>query len=497
MAVSNSEIKKRVAIGTVWMMLLKVAVRGIGILSTIILARLLLPEDYGIVAMALAFYALIEMLAAFGFDFMLVQKQSITREDYDSAFTARLICYIILAIIVLLSAHPVASFYGESALANILYALAFQMFLSGLDNIALVDFRREMMFDKEFKYQVAVKVVGFVVTVALAYTLRSYWALIIGSISLRFANIIFGYYFRPYRPRICFTKTKEIMSFSKWLLLMNFASYFRSQLPNIVLGKFVSTRAVGIYSMGAEIGQTSSQEIVAAMNRPVYSGFAKLASNLSELQKNFLDVLGFQALIVLAMGFGVGATSELVVEVALGVNWLDLGEPLILLSLGYALGAISSCCIYIYMAQGHPRYCFVVSLIGLIVFAPQVIIFVDMYGMMGVVIAHAITCAVSTLIAYSLAASVLQMSTFRILSVVLRPLFGASLMFLVERNWVMPFLRDWAENIYLALLLSVIAGAIVYIVSVLGLWLMQGKPDSAERQLMTFVWSKLKGQGLL
>lgn len=487
---SNEDIKKRVAIGTFWMVLLKLAVRGIGILSTLILARLLLPEDYGLVAMALAFYALIEMLAAFGFDFMLVQKKRIAREDYDSAFTARLICYCILSSIVFLSAEEVASFYEEPLLVNILFAMSVQMLLSGFDNIALVDFRREMMFDKEFKFQVSVKIIGFIVTVALAYTLRNYWALVFGSLALRLSSISLGYYFRPYMPRLCFSKIKEIMNFSQWLLLMNFASYLRLQLPNIVLGKYVSTRAVGIYSMGTEIGQTSSQEIVAAMNRPVYSGFAKLASNMPELQKNFLDVISFQSLIVLAMGFGIASTSELVVAVALGPNWVELGDPLILLSLGYAIGSISSCCIYIYMALNKPRLCFVVSVIGLLIFAPQVFYLVDRIGLIGVVIAHFTTCILTTILSYLLVANMLELDVSKLFSAVLRPLFAATVMFYVERTYVMPFLAENLGNIYLSLLVAVLVGGVLYLVTVLGIWAVQGRPNSAEIQIINWVKAK-------
>ena len=490
MSLTSDQVKRKVAIGTVWMVLLKLAVRGLGILSTLILARLLLPEDYGIVAMAMAFYGLIEMLAAFGFDFMLVQKANITKTDYDSAFTAKLICYCLLAVIIFLSVDAVAAFYREPLLINILYALSLQMLLSGMENIALVDFRREMMFDKEFKFQVSVKVIGFVVTVALAYYLRNYWALVIGSISTRVANIVFGYSIRPYRPKICFEKTKEIMHFSKWLLLMNFASYFRNQLPNIVLGRNLSARSVGLFSMGIEIGHTSSQEIVAAMNRPVYSGFSKLAHDLGELRNNYLEIVSFQSMFVLATGFGVGAISELLVAVALGPNWRDLGEPLALISVGCAIASISSCSIYIFMVVNKPRYCFILSMAGLLIFAPQVFLLIDSFGLMGVVYAHASTSVISTMCTFGLAASLLSISLLRLTSVLYRPLIAALAMFVALRFFLVPIISESINNIYFSLIVSILVGGAIYSTVVFILWVAKGKPNSVEKIIVSWVQAR-------
>ena len=490
-ALSEKSLKQKVAIGTVWVLLLRFALRGIGLISTMILARILLPEDYGLIALGYSVYTFIEMLAAFGFDMVLVQKAKLERSDYDSAWTARLICYTVLAVVFVGLADVASAFYNEPRLTPIIYVLGVQMFLRGLENMALVDFRRELMFDKEFKYKVSIKIIGFCVTIPLAFYLQNYWALLWGTIVSKVASVALSYYFRPYMPSICFEKTREIMDFSKWLLFTNIAQFFRSQLPNIMLGKYVSSGAVGIYSIGTEIARFSSQELVAAMNRPVYSGFAKLKQNKDELVKNYLEVVGFQAFVVLPMGFGLAATSDYAVRVILGSNWLSVIEPISILAISVALSSISSCCQYIYLVSGKPKLPFTISLFGLAIFAPQVLLFTEKYGLMGVVYAHFVSNTLTAMLNFWMVSRTLQISLQKIVSVLLRPFLGALAMVYVLSYWLMPELLGVVSNPLVGLLIVVPVGAAIYALLTFGFWLAQGKPESPEHLAIRMLREKL------
>jgi lipopolysaccharide exporter len=488
---TDSNLKKRVAIGTLWVLLLRVTLRGIGLISTMILARILVPEDYGLIAMGFSVYMLIEMLAAFGFDMVLVQKTELTKSDYDSTWTARLICYSVLSVVLALTAGYAAEFYAEPRITPIIQALAVQMFLSGLENIALVDFRRDLLFDKEFKYKVTVKIIGFCITIPLAFYLENYWALIWGGVISKAASVVLSYYYRPYKPAICFEKTKEIFDFSKWLLMMNMAQFFRSQLPNMVLGKYISSTAVGVYSIGTEIARFSSQELVAAMNRPVYSGFAKLKDDPKELAKNYLEVVGFQSFIVLPLGFGLSASAEFAVKVMLGLKWVDVIEPISILALSVALSSISSCCQYVYLVSGKPRLSFTVSMVGLAIFAPLVIMCVQTYGVMGVVYAHFVSNVITAALNFWLVSRNLVASMSDIISVLLRPICSALTMHFVLSQYITPVLSGNIESSVVALLVAVFSGAAIYGSMTFGLWVLQGRPESAEAIALNLIKDKI------
>ena len=145
--------------GAAWMVFAKLVERSIGLISTLILARLLVPQDFGIVAMAMSFVALLELLTAFGFDVALIQKQTKTRPALDTAWTYGILTGLAMAALMVALASPIASFYREDALTDVIRALAIGSIAQGFQNIGVVAFRMDMRFDKEFQFLIAKKII--------------------------------------------------------------------------------------------------------------------------------------------------------------------------------------------------------------------------------------------------------------------------------------------------------------------------------------------------
>ena len=167
------------------MVALRMSIRLIGLVSTLILVRLLVPADFGIVAMAMSIVAAVELLTAFGFEVALIQNQQADRDDYNTAWTMNVMLGIGASALLLTLAKPAASYYGEPDLFRVFLVLSAASLLQGLQNIGLVEFRKELQFDKEFAFHMSLKVVGFIITISLAFWLRTYWALIIGIVTSR------------------------------------------------------------------------------------------------------------------------------------------------------------------------------------------------------------------------------------------------------------------------------------------------------------------------
>lgn len=165
------------ALGAVWMVLFKLIERSIGLISTLILARLLLPQDFGTIAMAMTFIAMAELLTAFGFDIALIQNRDATVEHYNTAWTGNLLLGLSIAVVMLVAAVPIAHFYRKPELVWVIVCLAFGPLISGAENIGVVAFRKELTFRREFVFQLSRKLIGFCVVVPLAFWLRNYWAL--------------------------------------------------------------------------------------------------------------------------------------------------------------------------------------------------------------------------------------------------------------------------------------------------------------------------------
>ena len=147
--------------------------RSVGIVSTIILARLLPPADFGLVAMASVLLVMVQALTEFGFDVALIQKQHADRSHYDTAWTFKVLFGVSSALLLVALAWPMADFYSEDRITPIILALSFGVFLRGFENIGIVNFRKEFNFNREFIFFSSIKAAAFIVTITTALILRN------------------------------------------------------------------------------------------------------------------------------------------------------------------------------------------------------------------------------------------------------------------------------------------------------------------------------------
>lgn len=217
-------MRREIANGAAWMVLFRLLDRLVGLASTVILARLLLPSDFGVVAMAMSVIGLIELATAFSFEIALIQKPDPQRVHFDTAWTLNVLLAAGGALVTVALAHPTAAFYGEPRLAPMMWAIAAAWLVSGFENIGIVEFRRQMDFAREFRFLATKRCAAFVVTLTAAFALRSYWALVIGMAAGRVFGVLLSYAMHPFRPRPSLAASRELFGFSGWMLANNVAN---------------------------------------------------------------------------------------------------------------------------------------------------------------------------------------------------------------------------------------------------------------------------------
>jgi lipopolysaccharide exporter len=223
-------VNSRMAIGIAWMVGARLMDRAIGLVNTLILARLLVPADFGLVAMATAIGGVLDLLGAFNFDLALIQKEKAESRHYNTVWTFNLLFGICCGLALVALAVPAATFYKETRLTEVMYALSLSYFISAFSNIGIVNFRKELDFKSEFSFIFTRRIVTFVITMLAAYTLRSYWALIIGMTAGRAVGAALSYIMNSYRPTFTLSATRELFHFSKWMLVNNFL-FFLTKFP--------------------------------------------------------------------------------------------------------------------------------------------------------------------------------------------------------------------------------------------------------------------------
>ncbi len=481
---------RQMAKGAVWMVTARMTDRLIGMMSTIVLVRLLLPADFGLVSMAMSVIAMLEVLGGFSFDVVLIQKQDAERRHYDTAWTFNILVGAASAVVLLLVAAPAAWFFEEPRLRLVVTCLAALPFATGFENVGTVEFRKQLQFDKEFKFIFAKKLASFVVVVPLAVAFRNYWALVIGVITGRLAGVVLSYLLQPYRPRMSLAARHELFDFSKWLMLNNITQFLLQRAPDIIIGKISGPGGLGLFNVSHEIAYMPSNELVAPINRAVFPGYARKSGSLETLRKGFLDVMSVIGLFMIPAAIGMFVTAELLVPVVLGQKWLG-AEPLIrLLAIAGLLFAFQTNPTYVYFALGKPRVVSMLTILYVILLQPLMVFATHRAGPLGAAWAYVGTAAVVLPITYGILLRELRMGIGPLFARFWRPVTAAGAMGVAAHALVRHVSRHPSgTGVRLGeLLLVVVTGVVVYVVSIAALWRWSGGGEGGEG----FVWAWLR-----
>lgn len=464
------------------MVLFRLCDRSIGVVSTTLLARLLLPADFGLVAMAMSIIAIIELATAFSFELALIQKAEPQREHYDTAWTLNILIALGGAALTSALAQAAASFYNEPRLAPVMFCIAGAWLVSGFENIGTVNFRRSMNFSAEFKLMAIKRVATFAVTIAAAVVLRSYWALVIGTATGRVVGVALSYAMQPFRPRLSLQCTRELFSFSGWMLANNMAGVVLGRVPHFVVGRVFGAQALGAYTVGSEIAQLAHTELVAPINRAMFPGYARLADQPETFRRICIDATAAILLVVLPASFAVAVFAEPIVRVLLGVQWQQAAPVIRILALAGAVSAVTSNNIAAYLALGRPKLVTLILLGRLAVFgvATAVLFGLD-HHVASVAQAELVAALGSLLVSLPILFRQIELKTFDYIASAWRPLLASVLSAALVHLLIGMYGADdsfGAAVVQLALGLPV--GLAAYVGTVWVLWHAAGKPPSVD-----------------
>lgn len=483
------DLKRKMAIGVAWMALFKLASRGLGLISTVILARLLVPSDFGLVAMAMSVIATFEMMTAFNFEIVLIQKQSADRSHFNTAWTYNVIFGVVIALILVLISGPATEFFKEPRLQAVLRLLAVSFVIQSFASIGVVKLLKDLRFGAEFRLRMAQHLARFVVTIPLAFWLQSYWALVIGILFSKTAHTILTYVMAPHRPALTLSASGELFRFSSWLLGNNILAFFRYRATELLLGRLAGAQELGIFTVSFEISNLPTTELVTPINRAVFPGYARMVEIPGKLKEGYLEVISLIALAALPAGIGIAATAHLIVPVMLGDKWLA-AIPVIQVTAFYgALNALLTNSASVFNALGKPNLVMLFMVVTVAILLPLAYLWGSTNGAVGLAWAYVCVVPFTMLVTLISLLKMLELRLSELLNKIWRPMIAAALMFLSVTSVFpkdAPTPSDFSEQ-FANLLTAIGVGAGCYIAVIAGLWLIVGKPAGAER----IVWSRI------
>ncbi len=454
--------------------------RGLGLVSTIVLARLLVPEDFGLVAMAMLLVGALQLLFSFSFDVSLIQNPNAGRDDFNTAWTFNVIFACVCGVLLAAAAPFAAEFYRESRLELVIYLLAAGFAVQGFANIGPVIFRREMRFDREFKFLLGKRMASLLVTLPLAFTLKNYWALVIGQLAGTLISLVLSYTVSDYRPRFSLAAKLELFHSSKWLMINNIVHFLNARTPEFVIGRMEGPQALGIYAISNEISTLPTTELVAPINRAAFPGYSRVASKPAELRASFLNVISMIALFALPAGVGVFAIADLMVPVVLGPKW-HAAIPLIqVLAVYGVIQALQTNIGYVYMALRQNRMITLTACLQFLLSAVLMYTGIRYWGALGAAWALLITVLIMIPVNQLLIAKHLELGALDFFRKLLRPAIASAAMAFAV--WMLKLNLDLDGKVSLiGLLLCTVAGALVYAVVLYFLWRFAAQPSGPEK----------------
>lgn len=313
--------------GGAWMLAMRLFIRVLGLVNVVILARLLSPEDFGIVAMATLAVGLLQLFADVNVDLLLLREGTVDRRQMNVAWTLQVVAGVAITGLLLLLSPLLVAYYDEPRVALALVIVAFQPAIAGFENIGVVEFRRKLQFRREFWYWVLRHLIRFGFGLGLVLALRSYVALAIAVPMSAVITVAVSYWMSSFRPQFEFRGLRELWGSARWLVTMNVGQYLTYRSDEFVVGGFAGSSNMGAYYVASDVATIANREIVGAVGRAVYPTIAAFKDSAVETRQAFVHLFGFHMISCLAVGVGLALVASELVPLLLGEQWLA-GVPI-------------------------------------------------------------------------------------------------------------------------------------------------------------------------
>lgn len=463
--------------GSIWMIGMRWAIRFIGLASTLVLVRILSPQDFGIIAIATIVTGLFEIFAETGQRLALIRHPKLTAEHLNSAWTMQVLICTGLAALIFLSAPLAEAYFREPQAGDIVRFLSLRLVFFGVENIGTIAFRRDLDFRREFRLGLYQKIGAAALTVTLAVVLQSFWALAIGIVVGQAIAVVISYVMHPFRPRFSFRHVRELWGFSIWVLIGNVSTYVQSRVDQIALGRVTDSTRLGQYTVAMDVATMPTLELALPASKALFPTYSRLGGDMVELKKAYLMTLSAVAAICWSAGAGVALVSHDFVAVLLGAQWMPVVAVVPWLALSGAVYALSNTVLTVHQAIGRARRSAIQGWIRVAVMVPLVVLAAQTGDLERVAQAQFAASVIFAPLLFASLRPVLRLSFLDVARANLRPavatiaMAAAVLALIALLAGMHPLPR---------LLLSVATGAIVFVVVLLGVWRIMGRPPGIE-----------------
>lgn len=377
--VNNIEQKTKRA--TFWSALAEIVAKLIGPAVNMVLARLLTPEAFGMVATITMVISFAELFTDAGFQKYIVQHEFDSQKSLDDntnvAFWTNLIFSAIACSLIFMFRHHIAALVGNPDLGNAISIASIAIILVAFSSIQMARYRRDMDFRTLFFVRLGTAMIPLVITIPLAALLRNYWALLIGNLAVHLFNAIVLTLKSKWKPRLWFSfvQLKEMFSFSAWSMVESVSVWLTSYVSVFLIGTFMDAYHVGLYKTTLTTINSYMAIITSAITPVLFSALSRCQADESLFMNTYYKFQRIAAMILIPMGAGIFLFSDLVTQILLGKQWMEISEFVGIWGLSCSFTIVlANLTSEIHRAKGNPKLSVCVQIGYLLIIVPTLLL---------------------------------------------------------------------------------------------------------------------------
>ena len=450
----------------------------------VILARILAPDDFGIIAIAMAVVSLIVAVTEASLQQALVQCREPTRDHVDTVWTMSCIRAVLILTVIALAAWPLSLAYGDERLIGVFLvagiAGAFMEFYNPLLTMAT----RDMRFGPFAAFQIGQKAVALGLAIVLALALGNFWGIILGNAVGAVLASLASYLIIPYRPTFTLSRMREIWGFSGWMSLNQLCETINWRFDQLAIGFAVTKTELGYYWVADSIAVIPSRELSFPIRNALFPGFSQIAEQPEKLRQAFLEAQSGVALATAPAAIGLALLADPVTSLLLGSRWAEIIPLLQLLAITYAFDTFITVIRPLGMAMGATKSLFLRQLTALFVRIPLILGGLVLGGLIGAAAGRALSSLINCLISFMLAKRLVSVGVWeqiRAHGMTMTCLLAMSATVTSAQAALLPAMAD--KSVLQLLVLAPI-GVLTYVGAVLALWHLSGRRAGPVKELL-------------
>ena len=460
----SQSLKRKAGLGSVINIsagMMQVLIR---LFATFFLARILLPEDFGIVAYATLVYGLFSQLTAMGASVAIITKKDITQKELSTAFWFNILFFTFLGSMLFFNSSYIGGFFNEPKIIPVLQFFSIMFIPAALSSVSNTLLNKEMKFmTLNVITLIGVSLESLIAIILIVYYDYNYWGIIIGMVSAELFMSLLQIYLAHWRPSFSFDISilKYFVNFGVNLTGERLLTYIRHNVDYLMIGKLLSSKDLGFYSFAYRIPNLVYSKLAIPASSVLLPYIMKKSETDDySLGKSYVKLTKYIAFITYPLLFGVLFLAEPMVLVFWGEQWQSIVIPLQILCFAPMVYILSVSMGTIFLVKERPDLLFKIEIVKLLITFSLVLLLGYFWSLVGVALGMAMSALITFIISLVIAFKSINMKIYYLFEEVL-PIFIASLITGLGAHFVYVLLNN-EFNIYISFFLSILIGAIFY-----------------------------------